>query len=436
MKGRLVLASAAIAVVALGAAMTVAVPVLPERGSAVPTARVTKSPLKLTVHAVGDLRAGRTLTLVAPPVGGGTLRIVRLVQTGMPVKKNDVVMEFDPADQQFALEQAQSELAEAQQEIVKMRADTAVQKAQDEVALLTARFDLRRAELDALGNEFIAAVDAKKNVLSLEEARRRLAQLEEDVQSRVATSSASLAVVEEKLNKAKLAMQRAQQVIESLVLRAPLDGVVSLKENRNAAGGFFFFGMILPEYREGDQVFPGQPVADVIESGRMELRAKIDENDRGNLTQGQQASVHVDALPGEVFTARVGQLSGLARRANFFDAASVSRQFDVTFQFDRPDPRLRAGASARLVIEGKELTDVLHVPHQAVFARAGKNHVFVKTGERFEQREVKVTQRTESRVVIDGLAEGTEIALVDPDTRPTGAAQSSAPAVPSAAPPR
>ena len=32
-------------------------------------------------------------------------------------------------------------------------------------------------------------------------------------------------------------MQRAQQVIDSLVLKAPFDGVVSVKENRDASGG-------------------------------------------------------------------------------------------------------------------------------------------------------------------------------------------------------
>jgi multidrug resistance efflux pump len=435
-KRRLLVVGIVVAIVAAGAAITRALPKLPAAGSTIQSARVARTPLNLTVHAVGDLRAGRTVTLVAPPVGGGTLRIIRLVQTGVAIRANDVVMEFDPADQQFALDQARSELAEAEQEIVKMKADAAVQKAQDDVALLTARFDVRRAELDALGNEFIAPNDAKKNLLSLEEARRRLAQLEEDVKSRAATSQASLSVVEEKRTKASLAMGRAQQVIESLILRAPFDGVVSLKENRNAAGGMFFWGMILPEYREGDQIFPGQPAADVIEAGRMELRAKIDENDRGNLTQGQPASVYVDALPGEVFQARVGALSGLAARANFFDAASVSRLFDVSFQFEKLDPRLRAGASARLVIEGKELTDALHVPRQAIFARAGKNHVFAKTPNGFEEKEVKVTQRTESRVVVEGLAEGAEIALVDPTARPSGSAQSSAPAVPGAGAPR
>jgi multidrug efflux pump subunit AcrA (membrane-fusion protein) len=382
---------------AAATAIAVAVPRLPDRRSEVPTARVTKSPLKLTVNATGELRAGRTMTMVTPPVGG-MLRIVRMIPTGLSVKAGDAVMEFDPADQQYQLEQAKSELAEADQGIVKMKADAAVQQAQDQVALLTARF----------------------------EARRRLAQLEEDVKSRSVTNRASLAVADERRNKALLSMQRAEQIIDSLVMKAPIDGVVSVKENRDASGGFFFFGMVLPEYREGDSVWPGRPVLDVIESGKMEMRAKVDESDRANLTSGEPASVYVDTLPGETFKARVGALSQLANRASFFESASITRQFDITFQFDNPDPRLKAGSSARVVIDDKAIPSALHVPRQAVFEKNGKTHVFVKVGDRFEQREVKVAQRTESRVVLEGLAEGTEIALVDPTgaTRATSTSSS------------
>jgi multidrug efflux pump subunit AcrA (membrane-fusion protein) len=418
-----------VVVVAVGAAIVFAVPRLPERGSTVPTGFVTKGPLKVTVHANGELRAGRTMTLVTPPVGG-MLRIVQMKTTGMPIKSGEVVMEFDPGDQVYALEQAKSELAEAEQEIVKMKADADVQKAQDDVALLTARFDVRRGELDASGNELIPAVEAQKNVLTLEEAKRRLAQLEEDVKSRAATNQASLAVVQEKRNKAMLGMQRAQQLIDSLILKAPMDGTVSVKENRD---GLMMFGpgMVIPEYREGDSVWPGRPVADVIESGKMEVRAKIAESDRANLTAGQSASLFVDTLPGETFGVKVGALSGLASRAQWYESATVTRLFDVTFQFDKPDQRLKAGASARVTIEGKEIPDALHVPRQAVLEKNGKTHVFVKVGDRFEQREVKVEHLTESRAAIAGLSDGTEVALTDPTiARPTS--NSSSPTLPAA----
>lgn len=427
MRRRFVGPAIALAIAAVGAAIVFAMPRLPERGDAVPTAKVVRGPLKVTVHATGELRAGRTMTLVTPPVGG-MLRIVTMRTTGMPVKSGEVVMEFDPADQEYALEQARSELAEAEQEIVKMKADAAVQKAQDDVALLTARFDVRRAELEAAGNELIAAVDAQKNMLSLEEAKRRLAQLEEDVKSRAATNDASLAVVQEKRNKATMGMQRAQQQIDSLVLRAPMDGTVSIKENRD---GLMMFGpgMVIPEYRQGDSVWPGRPVADVIESGRMQVRAKIAESDRTSLVAGQPADLYIDTLPGEKFVVRVGALSGLAQRAQWYESATVTRLFDVTFDFETPDPRLKAGASARVVIEGKEIANALHVPRQAVLEKNGKTHVYLKTGDRFEPREVKVEHLTESRAALTGIEEGAEVALTDP-TAARPAAGASSPTLP------
>src|SRR5204862_1253398 len=119
---RLIWIAAVVVIAGLAIAGTFATgtPVLRERRSAVPTAKVIKGPLKLTVYATGELRAGRTLNLMAPPAGG-TLRIVKLLPTGTSIKKDDPVIEFDAADQVFAVEQAKSDLAEAEQMIVKMK---------------------------------------------------------------------------------------------------------------------------------------------------------------------------------------------------------------------------------------------------------------------------------------------------------------------------
>jgi HlyD family secretion protein len=404
--------AASLVVVAAASTFLFAVPSLPERGNGPPTTRISRGPLKLTVYATGEIRAGRTATLVVPPAGG-TLRLVTLVTTGTSVKAGEIVFEIDPADQVFALEQARSQLAEAEQQIVKTRADSAVQAAEDAVALLTARYDVRRGELDTAANDLIGAIDAKKNVLTLEEARHRLTQLEQDVKSRSATNEAALAVILEQRNKAQLAIQRAQSIIDSLVVKAPFDGVVAAKENRDAAGGFFF-GQTLPEYRQGDTTFSGRAIADVIETGKMEVRAKINETDRDNLQSGQAATVESDALPGKTFTARVGALSGLASRGNWFETSAV-RQFDVTFAFDKPDPRMLAGSSVRLVIDGRMVPNALQVPRQSVFEKNGKTFVYLKVGDRFERRDVKVTDSTESRAAVTGVNEGDVIALIDPE---------------------
>jgi HlyD family secretion protein len=406
-----------------------AVPSLPDAGNGLPTTRIVRGPLKLTVYATGEVRAGRTATLVVPQAGG-TLRLVKLVPTGSSVKTGDVVFEIDPADQEFALEQAKSEMAEAEQQIVKTKADSDVQAAEDAVALLTARYDVRRGELDIAANDLIGAIEAKKNVLTLDEARHRLSQLELDVKSRSATNEAALAVLVEQRNKARLAIERAQAIIDSLVVKATFDGVVAAKENRDAAGGFFF-GQSLPEYRQGDTTFSGRAIADVIETGKMEVRAKINETDRDNLQAGQAAVVESDAVPGEKFTARVGALSGLASRGNFFETSAI-RQFDVTFTFDKPDPRLLAGSTVRLVIDGRMVPSALQVPRQSVFEKNGKTFVFLKTGDRFERHDVKVTDSTESRAAVTGVNEGDVIALIDPEVAAKRSKTSSSSPLPAA----
>jgi multidrug resistance efflux pump len=388
----------------------------PAERDQVPTASVVRGSVKLDVYATGELRAAQSVNVTAPPVGG-TLRLVRLADTGASVKRGDVVLEFDPADQDYELEQSRSELAQAEQEIVKMRADNEVQTAQDQVDLLTARFDVRRAELDAAaGEELIGSIEAHKRQLALEEARRRLAQLEEDVKSRAETSRASLAVVEEKRTKARLATERAQQVIDSLTVKAPLDGLVVIRENRDASGGFFFSGMTLPEYHAGDTVFPGRPILDVFNAAQLEIRAKVDEQERANVNPGQLAEVRADALPGRTLSATVANLSGLASRGNFFfDMCGPARQFDATLRFSRSDIALKAGTSVQLVVAGNEISNVLHVPRQALFEKRGKPVVYVKNGNRFEPRTVTITHRTESRVVLEGVREGDIVALVNPE---------------------
>ena len=394
----------------------------PERG--IPTTLVRRGSLETKVHTTGELRPARTGMLAAPAVGG-TLKIVKLVKTGTAVKAGDLVIEFDPSEQQHNLEQSSSELAQAEQEITKARADAAVQAAQDQVALLKARFDVRRADLEVGKNELVSQIDAKKNLLALEEAERALAQLEEDVKSRAASSQATIAVNEEKRAKALLAMKQAKKNIEDMRVRAPINGLVAVKENREASGGFFYTGMALPEYREGDQLWPGSFVAEILGVEQMEIQAKVSEGDRASLNPGQPAEVQLYSVPGQKFTAKVKTVAGLASRGWWW-GESAGRTFDVSFALDRADPRLRPGLTAQIVILGDPMKDVLVLARQALFEKDGKPVAYVKTGGSFEAKEVRIAHRTESRVAIEGLKEGTEVALVNPEQ----GAKSSKPAGP------
>lgn len=397
----------------------------------VPTTRVTQGDLVLTVHLEGELRAVREMSLMAPSIGG-TLRVLDVLETGTPVREGDVLMTFDPAEQQYAMEQALSEVLEAEQEIIKRKADAAVAAAQDEVALLTARFDVRRAELDAsIGQDLIGANAHKIRQVSLEEARRQLTQAIEDAASRATTNKAALTVLEERRTKAQLAADRARQNMDSLSLKAPMDGFVSVRPNQDLSGGFG--GGDAPPYRIGDSIFAGRPVLDVLDITGMEVQARVNEQERSNIATGQTAMVRFDGIAGVSLPARVTVVSSLGRPDR---ATGPLRMFDVRLRLEETDPRLRPGTTVAVTVTGETVPGALLVPRQCIFEKDGKNIVHVAVAGGFEEREVTVLHRTESRAAIeaaDGIGAGAVVALVDPTLAARGATAAPTPAAPPAA---
>jgi HlyD family secretion protein len=387
----------------------------------VPTGRVKRGDLDMRVFVTGELRASHTEMLTAPPIGGGALQITHLLHTGSAVKKGELVIEFDPSEQRYKLDQNRSELLQAEQEITKAKADAAVTAAQDKVALLKARFDVRRAELDVQRNELVSAIDARKNELALEGAQRVRAELEQDVKSRSVSNQATIQLAEEKRNKAKLAMDQAQSNIDKMRVISPMDGLVALEKNENATGGFFFSGMSLPEYREGDQVEPGRTVGQVIDPKGMELVAKVGELERNSIKPGQSVDIQLDALPAETFHGTVKTVAG-ANSRRFWDD-DTSTKFEVSITLAATDERMRPGLTAHVYINSDPRKNVLYVPRQALFLKDNKRVVYVRNGSSFDTREVKIEAENESRAAIEGISAGTEIALVDP-TAPKKAASS------------
>src|SRR6266446_4139739 len=237
----------------------------------VPTATVKEVDLQLKVITTGVLRTSQSRTIIAPPIAGGTLQIVTLARSGAQVHAGDVVLEFDPSQQEYNLGQNRSDL-------------------------LKAKYAVRRAELEVSKNELVSPIDAQKNLLALDEAKRAQAQLQQDVQSHSASNQAALAISEEKRHKARLAMEQAEQNIKNMHVTAPIDGLVVIHGNRDSTGGFFMYGMTLPDYHVGDQVNPGSSIAEVIDISHLEVSAQVNETDRINLKAGHSLAPR---LPGE-----------------------------------------------------------------------------------------------------------------------------------------
>jgi HlyD family secretion protein len=301
---------------------------LPQRQELIPTAKVQRGDVVIRAYSRGELRAVRTQTLFAPNLFG-TVQVTRLAPVGSLAKEKDLIVEYDDSERQSALEEARLAVESVDEQIKKTKADQAIQASQDAVTLLRTRYNVRRAELDVQRNPIIAEIDGKKNLLTLEQQKRALKELESDIQARQEQFESQLAVWQEQRNRSLIDVEREQQRIALTQTLAPITGLVAVKQNR---AGNFNFGQQMPDIREGDTLQPGMPVADILDLSELEVWAKVGELDRANLREGQEATLQLDAIPEKRFNGRIKAMSGTATSDVF--SGDPSKKFDVIFSLD------------------------------------------------------------------------------------------------------
>ncbi len=311
---------------------------LPERRQDTPLVQVKRGDLLVRTYVRGELRAIRT-TLLTTPNLGATAQVTRLAPGGALAHIKDLIVEFDDSDLLASLEDAELQVNQVTENIKKAEADQKIRRNQDQVDLLKARYDVRRAELEVRRNELLSAIDARKNVLTLEGAKRSLAELEADIKSRLEQGQAELAVLREQERKAALEVARVKSRIDQTKVLAPMTGLVSIKENRS---GGFFFGQQLPDIREGDQLPPGMPIAEMLDLSELEVAARVNEIERASLHEGQEVLIRLDALPGKVVHGKIKTLSGTAS-SNVF-SSDPTKRFDCIFSIDMREVLTYVGA--------------------------------------------------------------------------------------------
>jgi hypothetical protein len=301
---------------------------LPERQEQIATAKVQRGDVVIRAFSRGELHAVRSVTLLAPNLFG-TVQITRLAPVGSLAREKDLVIEYDDSERQAAIEEARLGVQQVDEQIKQVKATQDIQSSQDALALLGARYDVRRAELNVQENPILDAIDAKKNILALDESKRALTQLEIDAKSRQDQFASQLAVYQEQRNRSLLNVTQELQRIAQTKTLSPMTGLVAIRQNR---AGNFNFGQQMPDVREGDTLQPGMPVADVLDLSEVEVWAKIGELDRANLKEGQDALLQLDAIPDKQFHGKIKTMSGTATSDVF--SGDPSKKFDVVFSVD------------------------------------------------------------------------------------------------------
>ncbi len=375
----------------------------------VQVAKARISEFTISVRTRGEVKSTRSQTLTAPQVPDP--RIVRLAESGKPIKKGDVVVEFDRAQQEQTYLEKNTSVRTADSEITQMKATQQITTEMDSMNLMTSEYNVERAKLEASKAEVLSAIEGAKNQINVDVSKGDLDQVKTTMTAHKVGDKADMERLDQKKDKTVRDSDRAKGYLSMMVLRAPNDGIVNILPNFRSSGSF---GSTPPPFKEGDKAWTGAAIAEIPDLSQMRVELKLDEVDRGKLKTGQNLKVRVDAIQEKEFMATLDWISPIAT-VNFRGMGLTEKIFPAFATLKNLDPRLRPGMTGSVEIVIESHPNSLLIPTRASFLSQGKPAVYVQKGQEFAIRLIEVGRRNETDIIVlKGLKAGEVVALENP----------------------
>ncbi len=389
--------------------------------TAIPTITVSAGGLTRTIRVSGTIAAKNFAALLAPrirgsrsdfnrggPGGGGgdfNLVLLKLERPGVRVRTGDVVAQFDPQAQAQRYDDYQDSVVQLENTIKKMRADLASTKEGHDQSIRGARADWNSALLDLKTIDVRSRIDAEKFKLSAEEAEAKYKQLV--AESALVDESQRAAIRSSELNRdqSRIELQRAENNVKQMTIKAPMPGIVVMQSIvRNGE-----FGQV----REGDQVFPGMPFMQIVDTSSMVLNATVNQVDADKLRLGMKAMVRLDAYPDLQLSGTIEGIGAMSKTSTF--RASYVGEIPIRIKVGGSDARMIPDLTASAEIVQDTVDETLLLPRTAVFAEADGSYVFVQGAEGWSRRRVELGPASFTQTSIrSGVQKGDVVALQRP----------------------
>lgn len=371
----------------------------------IPMAEVQRKEFVDYLEIRGDVKATRSVT-VSAPMAAGELQIIKLVSNGAAIKKGDVLVEFDTTTLKQTIAQDQSALKAAEAEIRQARAAAQIKEEQNLTTVMKARYDVDRMRMDVGKQEILSAMEGEKAKLKLADAEQKLIEAEAKLKADRSAVTSDISSRQQKRDQAAFQLQQDQRSLASLILRAPLDGTVTVLSHWNPNGPSAF--------KQGDRAWPGAGIVELPDPSTLKVVARVEEAERGQLQKGQSTSVHFDAIPDRTFAGSITDISAGAS-PDFNGGWPIQRNFTVEVALDSTDSRLSPNISANVRVAVHRFADAIVIPSAAVYRKSGRTVVYVRHGSEFEETPIEVAHRSsDDALVSKGLRPGQQVAIKDP----------------------
>jgi len=387
---------------AIAAAVVLLAAFVTRRDDSVPirTAVVERGQIRSLISTNGKVEPVENFEAHAP--ANTTVRRV-LVKEGAFVKKGELLVLLDDADARAQAARAQTQLKSAIADVNAMeRGGTQEEVLNLDAQMVKARTDRDTAErnLNALkrlqqqGSASAGEVRAAEDALAQADAQLNLLKQKQSARY----STPERARFDALRQEAQAAYDAAQDVLAKSNIRAPFDGIV----------------YSLP-VRQGAFISSGEPVLQLADLRKIQVRAFVDEPDVGRLAPGNPMEITWDAEPGRVWK---GVVNTIPSTVKLRGSRNVG---ETTCILENKDLKLLPNINVGVTIVTAERENALVVPREAVRMDDSKPYVLQVVGHELKRRNVETALSNLTQVELkSGLALNDMVAIGSVNGKPIG----------------
>jgi len=320
------------------------------------TAIVQRGDITAAVQATGTINP-----LTTVPVGSyvsGTVQYI-FADFNTRVRAGQVLAQLDPAIYQALVIQARGNLARAYADVKNLEASlmgmqAAIQNNEANVARLKAAdtyagVNARRVA-DLYEQGILAEDQHDLTQANMEQSAAQVRSAEAQLNQARAQLAQTRAQVEQARAQVQVmtgALQQAETNLRYTTILSPIDGTAVARN--------ITVGQSVAASLQAPNVFT---IAQDLK--RMQVYAKIDESDTGDIKVGTEVTFQVDSFPSEVFHGRVSAI-----RLNAYIVQNVVT-YDTVIAFDNPEEKLLPGQTTYVTIPTGHAVDAIKVPNAAL----------------------------------------------------------------------
>jgi HlyD family secretion protein len=355
--------------------------------------RVRRGTFASDVIITGELRAARGEELAVPRLPQWQTSIKWIAPDGIETKKGDRIVELDNSTFAANLDAKRQAVAQAEQQLQQKESEWKADTLDKQLDVERKRADFDKAKMEAaMPKEIVAQRDYNDRQIKFKRAEVELAKAVDVLKSQRTSVKSDRDNLLLTLQKSQRELSIAEKAIDELILRAPHDGIVVIRDHP-------WEGRRL---QEGDAVFVGFRLAQLPDMTSLQVEADLADVDDGRIGAGMPATIVLDAYPNLAFPGRVTSISAVAQESS---RTSLRRIFHVIVALDRLDiARMRPGLSARVVVHAMRQPNVLLAPRAAIDFSGKKPRAYRADGKMIDV--ILGACNAQECVVKSGLSEG------------------------------